>query len=221
LKFSYKWGTKMSFFDKIDMTKKVKKPSVINLNKSGDSHAIDLTKRTGEFLINLNWDSTIEKKGMFGFLSKSTLDLDLGCMYRLRDGSQGVIQALGNLFGSISSYPYISLDKDDRTGQSSDGENLRLTKLELLDFVVVFAFIYEGAPNWDSAKGVVTVKQQDGADIVIKLDNPEKGKIMSGLIKIENKNGTLVVTKLEKYFAGHKELDKEFGFGFNWTAGSK
>ena len=211
----------MSFFDKIDMTKKVKPPTVINLTKSGDSHTIDLAKKTGTFVVNLNWDATIEKKGMFGFLSKSTLDLDLGCMYRLKDGSQGVVQALGNLFGSTSSHPYISLDKDDRTGQSSDGENLRLTKLELLDIVVVFAFIYEGAPNWDSAKGIVTVKQQGGADIVIKLDNPERGKIMCGLIKIENKDSKLVVTKLERYFVGHKELDKEFGFGFNWTAGKK
>ena len=211
----------MSFFDKIDMTKKAKTPAVINLAKSGDSYAIDLSKKSGEFLINLNWDSTSEKKGLLSFLSKSTLDLDLGCMYRLKDGSQGVIQALGNLFGSLSSHPYISLDKDDRTGQSTDGENLRLTKPALLDMVVVFAFIYEGAPNWDSAKGIVTVKQQGSADIVIKLDSPEQGKIMCGLIKIENKDNQLVVTKLEQYFAGHKELDKAFGFGFSWTAGRK
>lgn len=211
----------MSFFDKIDMTKKVKAPSVINLAKSGDSHTINLTKKTGEFLVNLNWNSSIETKGLFGFLSKSTLDLDLGCMYRLKDGTQGVIQALGNSFGSASSHPYISLDKDDRTGQSTDGENLRLTKLELVDTVVIYAFIYEGAPNWDSAKGIVTVKQQDGGDIVIKLDNPEKGKVMCGLIKVQNKEGKVIVTKLEQYFGGHKELDKAFGFGFNWTAGSK
>lgn len=216
-----KWGMDMSFFDKIDMTKKAKAPAVINLAKRGDSHAIDLTKKTGELLVNLNWNSTVETKGMFGFLSKSTLDLDLGCMYRLKNGSQGVIQALGNLFGSLTSQPYISLDKDDRTGQSNDGENLRLANLEVLDFAVVFAFIYEGAPNWDSAKGVVTVKQQGGSDIIIKLDNPDKGKIMCGLVKIENKDSKVIVTKLEKYFAGHKELDKEFGFGFNWTAGKK
>jgi tellurite resistance protein TerA len=211
----------MSFFDKIDMTKKTKIPAAINLTKSGDSHAIDLTKKTGELRVNLQWDSTIEKKGMFSFLSKSTLDLDLGCMYRLKDGSQGVIQALGELFGSLSSSPYIALDKDDRTGKSADGENLRFTKMEVLDFVIVFAYIYEGAPNWESAKGVVTVKQQNGADIIIRLDNPDKGKIMCGLIKIENKNQQLVVTKLEKYFGGHKELDKAYGFGFNWTAGRK
>lgn len=211
----------MSFFDKVDMTKKVKRPVPINLSKRGDFHSIDLTKKSGELLVNLQWNSTIEKKGMFAFLGKSSLDLDLGCMYRLKDGSQGVVQALGDLFGSLSAAPYISLDKDDRTGLSTDGENLRFTKMELLDVVVVFAFIYEGAPNWDAAKGVVTVKQQDGSTIIIKLDNPDKGKIMCGLIKIENKNDQLVVTKLEQYFGGHKELDKAYGFGFNWTAGKK
>lgn len=211
----------MSFFDKVDMTKKVKRPVPINLSKSGDFHSIDLTKKGGELLVNLKWNSTIEKKGMFAFLGKSSLDLDLGCMYRLKDGSQGVVQALGELFGSLSAAPYISLDKDDRTGLSTDGENLRFTKMELLDVVVVFAFIYEGAPNWDAAKGVVTVKQQDGSVIIIELDNPDKGKIMCGLIKIENKNNQLVVTKLEQYFGGHKELDKAYGFGFNWTAGKK
>lgn len=57
----------MSFFDKIDMTKKTKIPAAINLSKSGDSHAIDLNKKTGELRVNLQWDSTIEKKGMFSF----------------------------------------------------------------------------------------------------------------------------------------------------------
>ena len=211
----------MSFFDKVDMTKKTKAPAVINLANSGDSHSIDLTKKTGDFSVNLNWNSTVENKGLFSFLSKSTLDLDLGCMYRLKDGSKGVIQALGDSFGSAHSHPYINLDKDDRSGQSSDGENLRFTKLESLDTAVVFAFIYEGSPNWESAKGVVTVKQSGSGDIVIKLDNPEPGKIMCALIKIENKNNQLIVTKVEQYFAGHKELDQVFGFGFNWTAGRK
>ncbi|HEY3424791.1 MAG TPA: tellurium resistance protein [Negativicutes bacterium] len=211
----------MGFFDNVDMTKKVKAPSVINLNKSGDSHTIDLKKKSGDILVNLNWDSTVETRGFLGRLSKTNIDLDLGCMYRLKDGTKGVIQALGNAFGSVTSSPYICLDKDDRTGQSTDGENIRFVKPELLDLVVLFAFIYEGAANWSSAKGVVTVKQQGSPEIVIKLDNPENGKIMCGLVTIENKDGNLVFTKHEKYYPGHKQLDGEFGFGFNWVAGSK
>ncbi|WP_232035769.1 TerD family protein [Methylomusa anaerophila] len=193
----------------------------INLSKSGDSHTIDLTKKSSEILVNLNWRTTLEKKNFFGMLSKESIDLDLGCMYKLTDGSRGVIQALGNSFGSVRSHPFIGLDKDDRTGTSADGENLRFAKPELLAFVVVFAFIYEGAPNWGAAKGVVTVSQQGSPDIALQLDNPQNGKIMCGLVAIENKAGNLVITKLEKYYDGHRQLDKDFGFGFNWTAGSK
>lgn len=211
----------MGFFDKVDMSKKAAGPSVINLSKSGDSHTINLSKDSGEILINLNWRTTVEKKGFFGLLSKENIDLDLGCMYRLKSGSKSVIQALGNAFGSIHSSPYIALDKDDRTGQSQDGENLRFSKPELLDFVVVFAFIYEGAPSWSEAKGIVTVKQQGSPDIVLQLDNPDNNKIMCGLVTIENKNGQLVITKHEKYYHGHEELDRAFNFGFNWVAGSK
>ena len=213
----------MGFFDKIDMTKKSNNPapSIINLKKAGDSHTIDLGKKTGEILINLNWRTTVEKKGLFGLLSKENIDLDLGCMYRLKDGRQSVIQALGNTFGSVTSAPFIGLDKDDRTGTSTDGENLRFTRPDMLDYVVVFAFIYEGVPNWSAAKGVVTVKQQGSPDIVINLDNPDNGRIMCALVSIENKNGSLVLTRQERYFHGHEDLDRTYRFGFNWVAGSK
>jgi tellurite resistance protein TerA len=211
----------MGFFDKVDMSKKTTVAAPINLSKKGDSHTIDLSKRNGEVLVNLNWNTSIETRGVLGFLSKTNLDLDLGCMYRLKDGSRGVIQALGNSFGTIKAAPYIALDKDDRTGQSTDGENLRFAKPETLDFAVVFAFIYEGAPNWGVAKGVVTLKQAGSPDIVIKLDDSENKKIMCGLVTIENKNGQLVIAKLERYYQGHDKLDNDFGFGFRWVAGSK
>ena len=211
----------MGFFDKVDMTKKSTVPANINLKKSGDSHTIDLRKKTSEILVNLNWKTVIEKKGFLGMLSKENIDLDLGCMYRLKSGRQGVIQALGNSFGSTISEPYIALDKDDRTGQSTDGENLRFSKPELLDFAVIFAFIYEGAPNWGAANGIVTVQQEESPDIVINLNDPDNGKIMCGLVTAENKGGSLVITKHEKYYHGHEYLDKAFGFGFNWVEGSK
>jgi tellurite resistance protein TerA len=38
---------------------------------------------------------------------------------------------------------------------------------------------------------------------------------------IENIRGQLSVTKLVEYFHGHPDMDKWFGFGFNWKAGSK
>lgn len=211
----------MGFFDKVDMEKKDVKKSCINLIKSGDSHKIDLNKKSAGILVNLNWRTSIEKKGFWGKLTKTDIDLDLGCMYKLKNGEKGVIQALGNSFGSLVDSPYIALDGDDRSGLSAEGENLRINKPHLIDFIVVFAFIYDGAPCWSDANGIVTIKQEDNPDIVINLDNPDGEKTMCALATIENEDNSLIISKCEKYYTGHKEVDNYFGFGFKWVAGSK
>ena len=54
---------------------------------------VNLKKKTpiGEILINLNWD---QPKKRFLFAPKS-IDLDLGCLYQLKNGRKGAVQALG------------------------------------------------------------------------------------------------------------------------------
>ncbi len=218
-----------NFFDRIN-TKKPQK-TTINLTKIGDSHSIDLKKSNFEISVNLNWNKEIKNSQNSGsFLSKltnsskfqsSNIDLDLGCMYRLKNGDKGVIQALGNNFGNLNNLPYIALDGDDRTGENLNGETLRFSKPLEIELLVVFAFIYDGVANWSLADGVVTIKQPNGADIIIKLDNPSPNKTMCGIAIFKNDGANLKVEKLEKYYSGHKELDSDFGFNFNWVAGSK
>ena len=64
--------------------------SKITLEKRGDSHRIDLSKRTssgsGEIVVNLKWSKAGEgKKGFWAsaFSSTSNIDLDLGCFWEL------------------------------------------------------------------------------------------------------------------------------------------
>ena len=52
------------------------------------------------------------------------IDLDLGCLWELTTGHKGVVQALGNAFGDLDGPPFVKLDKDDRSGAATDGENL-------------------------------------------------------------------------------------------------
>ena len=71
----------------------------INLQKG---QKVDLTKKTsgglGEILVNLNWNTG--KKGFLsGLLGNSGIDLDLGCLFEMKDGRKGAVQALGNAFG--------------------------------------------------------------------------------------------------------------------------
>ena len=72
----------------------------------------------GEILVNLNWNNKPAKKGFLGSLfggGSKPIDLDLGCLYELKNGRKGTVQALGNAFGSLQQEPYIALDGDDRT----------------------------------------------------------------------------------------------------------
>jgi tellurite resistance protein TerA len=195
----------------------------IELKKRGDS--INLQKNSGnlgEILINLNWDQKKKKAGWFG--GGSNLDLDLACLYELKDGSKGVVQALGNSFGSLNRPPFIALDGDDRTGTVKTGENLRINGNMIKEFkrVLVFAFIYEGAANWAEANGVVTIKQSGGPDIEVRMDEHEKNKGMCAIALFENvKDQTFSVEKLVSYFGGHKNMDEAYRWGLKWVAGSK
>ena len=171
--------------------------SKVTLEKKGDKKSISLDKITKNVIhVNLNWDAPEPKK--FSFLgSKTPPDLDLGCMYRLKDGSMGVIQPLGNNFGSSHQPPFILLDKDDRSGSSASGENLR---------------IYNGR---------VTVTDQKGNEVYIKLDSPDPRYAFCSVCSFKNTGSTLDLIKEELYFSGHSEADRHFGFGFRWSKGSK
>jgi len=212
--------------NRINTEKSSKVEGTINLVKKGDSHSINLKKNNGELSFNLNWNSKSEStsRGFFAklknTLTSDELDLDLGCMYELKNGEIGVIQALGNSFGSLNTSPFISLDGDDRSGNNTNGETLRFSKIENIKFAVIFAFIYEGAPNWKEAQGTATIKQPNSPDIIVNL-NDDSSKMMVGIATLSNDNSNLKVQKLEKYYHTHKDLDDDFGFGFTWTEGRK
>ena len=209
----------------------IQKPAAVNLKKvelkkAGDKINLNKTDSPlGEIVVNLNWT---QKTGG-GFLSSllntnNSVDLDLGCLFELEDGSKGVVQALGNTFGNLKQLPYIALDQDDRTGTSKGGENLRINGDQLMKFkrILVYAFIYEGAANWAEVDGVVTLKQKNGPDVEVRLDEHRKGKRMCAIALVENeKNQTLSVKKMVEYFSGHREMDKAFKWGMTWSAGSK
>ncbi len=193
----------------------------VTLDKKGAKTAINLQKGGGTqpIRVNLNWDAP-QKKGFLAALQGAP-DLDLGCMYRLKSGEAGVIQPLGNIFGSQNSAPFIFLDKDDRSGAARDGENLTIFRPDLVDLVLIFAMIYGGAPDFTSVNGRLTLKDQSGSEILVQLNSPERGQGFCAVATIRAVGSQVEITKEELYFKGHPEADKRFGFGFRWAAGSK
>ena len=193
-----------------------KRGNTVSLDKQGDG-------KHGEILINLNWNTQTSKRGLFGGTKSGRIDLDLGCLYELKNGHKGVVQALGDAFGAYLAPPYISLDADDRSGARAEGENLRINGAHWDEIrrVLVYAFIYEGAPNWAEANATITIQTPRQPEIEVKLDSHQSNRGMCGIALLENPGGSIRITKQVEYYPGHRELDKAYQWGLRWTRGSK
>lgn len=180
----------------------------------------------GEILVNLNWNAKPAKKSFLtGLLGGNQgIDLDLGCLFELKDGRKGTVQALGNAFGSFNQPPYISLDGDDRTGAAAAGENLRINgnKIAEIRRILVYTFIYQGVANWQQADAIVTIQYPGAEDIIVKMDAYNSSDKMCGLTLLENiDDQTFSVEKIVQFYPGHQALDRAFHWGLRWTAGRK
>lgn len=210
----------------------------INLSKitlTKNQSSINLKKRDnfGKISVNLNWNQRPDnstqtpKKGLLGDLFKQHkaggIDLDVGAMIHLKNGEKTLIQALGNRFGNLQSAPYVLLRADDRTGQVSGGEWLDINgqQWSQIEEVFIFAFIYEGVPNWAQTDGVVTIHVPDQPPIETRLTEGTGNLPMCAIARLVNQQGSINVERINQYFQGHQEMDKAFNWGFSWKRGRK
>lgn len=174
----------------------------------------------GEIIVQLNWSQGTRPDG-----SKTAIDLDLGCLYELKDGQKSLLQALGKSFGNFYTTPYIHLGEDDLNGDK--GETLRINGDKVAEFkrILVYAYIYKGIAKWSEANGVVKIKLPDvidQADIEVKLEKPSDDIEVCAIALFENfDDKTFKVRKNEEYFGVQSEMDEAFNWGLQWTPGSK
>ncbi len=202
------------------------KISLSKVSLTKEKPAISLAKRDnfGEIRINLNWNrSSSSGSGLRGMFGSKGIDLDLGAFVELQDGHKSVIQALGNAFGDYRDEPYVQLQGDDRTGAVSEGEWLHINGKEWKNIrqVLIYAFIYEGAASWDKTDGVVTLHVPDQPPIETRLTEGENKRTMCAIARLVNENGSIKVERINQYFKGQSDMDRAFGWGFRWSAGSK
>ncbi|WP_122563809.1 TerD family protein [Pseudomonas viridiflava] len=200
--------------------------SKITLDKTRASVSLEKTSAGfGEIRVNLNWNRRSEAKssGFFSMKKSNAIDLDVGCLFELQDGLKGAVQALGNSFGSLNTEPFIKLMGDDRTGSVSDGEWLHINGAHWSKIrrILVYAFIYEGAPNWKETDGVVTIHAPGQPPIEVRLNEEGGRQGMCAIALLENDNGAVKVTRRVDFHNGHSNMDKAYGWGMRWAAGSK
>ncbi len=207
----------------------------VTLTKAAPS--VSLTKQggtSGSLHVNLNWEVRKQFSGWAAKLGRpvamhADLDLDLCALWELTDGRKGVVQALGNAFGSLHQPPFVLLDGDDRTGASASGENLTVNLDHKHQFrrILVFVTIYEGARSFADLHATVTLRPQHGAPIDFSLDECTVPSTVCALALITNNGGDLVVQREARYLvpergvSPQRTVDHAYGWGMNWTPGRK
>lgn len=221
----------------IDVTKKPKiSLSKVVLEKSGDSHRVDLSKSNEQITINLNWTQK-KNAGLFAnlFNKNQDIDLDLGCYYELNNGDAAVIDGLQfshnrggaknqrTRQGCYTQAPWIWHCGDDRGSGSQSGENILVNPNGAQDIrrIIVYCFIYDGIAKWGESDAVVTVKVPGQPDIVVEMGRQTDPRTFCAIASIEFNGKQMSVRKEITFHNGHKECDRYYGWGFNWGTGSK
>ena len=209
----------------------------IILEKGGDTHRINLEKPsgkplTGEIVINLDWNKGGFLKNLFG----NAVDLDLGCFYELRDGKKMLIDGLqfshgrgGDRHhqtrqGCYDNAPYIWHQGDDRGGGSSSGETILVNPngVSQIKRIIVYTFIYEGVAKWSETNAVVTVKVPGCDDVVVEMEQKYSNKKFCAIAQLDfGTDSSITVKKLVTFHNSHSDCDRAYGWGFNYSPGSK
>ncbi|MER5489816.1 TerD family protein [Streptomyces sp. LE64] len=241
----------MSFWDDLWRGKSANFDSGISASNSIEltkrNPAVSLTKQgaaTGNLRVNLSWrmrSSDIGGRRDQGGLLRSPLkmfkpeavqahtqsmvnvDLDLGCLYELADGTKGVVQPLGDLLGDLNGAPYVKLSGDDRFGSGS-GETLfvNLDQRDAIKRLLIFVYIYDQTPAFDRTHALVTLYPSSGPRIEISLDERAPEARSCAVFSLENVKGQLIVRREVKFVYGFQaELDRLFGWGLQWGRGYK
>ena len=198
-------------------------PKKVELRKGQKVSLVKKGSSLGEIVINLNWSQPQQKTGFFSRFTNRGIDLDLACLFELKNGNIGAVQALGNHFGTLDYEPYIALDGDDRTGAVAAGETIRVNGkfADKIRRILIYTFIYQGAANWEEAKGVVTVNCPGSPELIVRMDEYGSKKHTCAIALLENVGGTFSVEKVVEFFDDSEQMDRAFDWGLRWTVGRK
>jgi tellurite resistance protein TerA len=153
------------------------------------------------------------------------MDVDLAVLYELKDGIVGVVQALGKLFGSLDAFPWIKLNRDDRTGATT-GETLRThygIAVEKFKRLGVLVYVYKGASTLSEAENAVTTIRVPGLNPYVIRHEGDAHSSKSCAIALFTNNGTGFDVRMDvqPINGDQRQVDAYWGWGINWGYGSK
>jgi tellurite resistance protein TerA len=186
-----------------------------------------------EIMIGVEWDNIRTRDGGFfsRLLGKATgkgVDLDLGCLYEMEDGTRGCIQAFGKKFGNLKKPPYMELSGDERTGDADGHDEYILVngkQWSKIKRILVYIYLYTDKPgelmSWRTINPKIIVDVPGDEDLILTLGAHNDKLCLCAVGGLEQVRGGIRLTNHTEYFPGHAEMDRAFGFGLNWEDGFK
>ena len=88
--------------------------------------------------------------------------------------------------------------------------------------IIVYTFIYEGVAKWSETNAVVKVSVPGCEDIIVQMGQQSSNKRFCAIASIEmGTDNSMEVKKLVSFHDGHSDCDRTYGWGFNYSPGSK
>ncbi|MCK5373961.1 MAG: Tellurium resistance protein TerA [Alphaproteobacteria bacterium] len=200
------------------------------LGQPGQSIAISPQDKEFEsILIGVEGDNRqVQESGLIGKIFKKIrkigVDLDIGCLYELQDGTRGSIQAFGEKFGNLDEAPFIALSGDECTGDAEGHDEYILIngeKWKEIKRILVYIYIYNGAPSWSVINPQIVVDVPGENDLYVTLKAHDDSLALCAVAELENVRNGIKLTNRTEYFPGHQEMDRAYGFGLVWEDGMK
>lgn len=187
-------------------------------------------KGFGTIHIGLSWNNVVTEKarGFFDrLLKKATnagVDLDLGCLYEMQDGTRGCLQPFGRKHGHFNMSPFMALKGDERTGDGEgddEGLNINGAHWPEIKRVLVYCYIYNGPTQWHEIRPCLNIRLSGELPVRITPSTHRDDVNVVAVAMITNLENGLHFANLTEYFHDHAAMDRAFGFGLEWGEGSK
>jgi uncharacterized protein involved in tellurium resistance len=122
-------------------------------------------------------------------------DFDLAIVYKLKNDSNGIIYFSNK--GSLTSTPFIALNKDSFGG---DSEIIKVKQLDLFKELYIICWDFaNGSATFEEANVNIKIKSDNGNSILVHLEN-ELGKDAACIAQIKEESGKYKIQNISKYF---------------------
>lgn len=210
--------------------KSVMRSECDELMESGETFSINsVDGGFGTIEVGAVWDVVKVKRAgilgkLFGLKKTINVDLDLGCLYELADGTRGAVQAFGDLYGSYDEAPYIKLSGDERTGEKEGFDEsiiINGQKWSEIKRVLFYVYIYDGVADWAQVQPEIHFCVPGKSPLIVGLNTRYEELNLCLLAGAERVRNGIRIKNYTEYYPGHSEMDRAFGFGLNWGGGRK